>query len=106
MTLEELKTKRVFVSYGHDAFLPIARRLASDLSAYVQSVWFDEKDIHSATVWTDEIEKGLENCDFVLALMTKHAYRKPAGVCVNEIVYASNKKKSKIRIQYCLWWKK
>ena len=94
MTLEELKTKRVFISYGHDSFLPIARRLANDLSGYVDSVWFDEKDIHSATIWTDEIEKGLENCDFVLALMTKHAYRKPAGVCVNEIVYASNKKKN------------
>ena len=94
MTLEELKTKRVFISYGHDNFLPIAKRLASDLQSYVQSVWFDEKDIHSASVWTDEIEKGLENCDFVLALMTKHAYRKPAGVCVNEIVYASNKKKN------------
>lgn len=93
MTPEELKTKRLFISYGHDSFFKVAKRLAEDLKPYVASVWFDEKDIHQSSVWPQEIEKGIENCDIVLAFMTEHAYRKPAGVCVNEIVYASNKKK-------------
>lgn len=93
MNLDELKEKNVFISYGHDSFAVIARRLVEDLKPYVKNVWFDEKDIHATTSWAEEIATGIENCDFVIALMTKHAYRKPAGVCINEIVYASNKKK-------------
>lgn len=90
-----LKDKRIFISYGHDRYFVIAERLASDLSGYAKSVWFDKNDIRSCDPdWSERIAQGIEDCDVVLALMTKHAYRRPAGICTNEIIYASNKKKT------------
>ncbi len=95
MTAEELKTKRIFISYGHDRYFPLAARLAEDLKQYVASVWFDKDNIRSfSPSWSADIESGIENCDIVLALMTKHAYRRPAGICTNEIIYASNRNKT------------
>ncbi len=91
---ERLKEKRIFISYGHDIYAPVAERLATDLKQYALDVWFDAKNIHSnATNWAAEIEKGIEECDIVLALMTKHAHRSPTGICTNEIIYASNRQK-------------
>lgn len=88
--LEALRGKSVFLSYGHDIFLPYARRLAQDLSRYVKKVWFDEQCIRSAHQWDVEIEDGITTSDTVIAMMTRHAYRRPSGVCLNEVVYASN----------------
>ena len=38
MTFEELKQKNVFISYGHDSFSIIAKRLVEDLKPYVKNV--------------------------------------------------------------------
>ena len=88
--LDKLRTKSVFISYGHDDFLPYARRLAGDLKLFVRKVWFDEQCIRSAHKWDVEIEDGISTSDTIIAMMTKHAYRRPSGVCLNEVVYASN----------------
>lgn len=90
LNLEILRTKDVFISYGHDAYLPYARRLAADLEKYVNKVWFDEKQIREAHLWDNEIEEGIADSTTMVALMTQHAYRRPAGVCLNEVVFASN----------------
>lgn len=90
LDLEKLRTKSVFLSYGHDDFLPYARRLAEDLGKFVKKVWFDERCIRSAHKWDVEIEDGITTSDTIIAMMTKHAYRRPSGVCLNEVVYASN----------------
>ncbi len=89
-----LQDKRIFISYGHDIFAPVAERLANDLCNYAKDVWFDTKSIRSnAWNWAAEIEQGIESCDIVLALMTKHSHRTPSGICTNEIIFASNKQK-------------
>ena len=93
-TKVNLKEKSIFISYGHDAYAALAERLAADLKAHVKSVWLDQSNIHTFNnSWPHEIEEGITNCDIVLALMTKHAYRRPSGVCMNEIVFASNQNK-------------
>ncbi|MDO4189324.1 MAG: TIR domain-containing protein [Lachnospiraceae bacterium] len=86
---QKLKERSVFISYGHDEFLPYARKLAKDLSEIVGKVWFDEKQIRSAHKWDEEIENGISNSSMIIALMTPHAYRRPGGVCMNEVVYAA-----------------
>lgn len=91
---QKLQDKRIFISYGHDQYAPIADRLAKDLRNYVADVWFDADNIRSTSGnWPAAIEKGIEDCDLVLALMTKHAHRSPSGVCTNEIIYASTRRK-------------
>ena len=90
LNLEKLRGKSVFISYGHDAFLPYARRLAEDLKQFVRKVWFDEQCIRASHKWDLEIEDGITTSDTIIAMMTQHAYRRPAGVCLNEVVYASN----------------
>ena len=88
-----LKEKRIFVSYGHDKYSIVAKRLVEDLTPYCEHIWFDSKNIREFHGWTDEIEDGIKECDIVLALMTKHAYRRPSGVCINEIIFANNNSK-------------
>ena len=88
-----LKEKRLFVSYGHDKYSIVAKRLVEDLTPYCEHIWFDSKNIREFHGWTDEIEDGIKECDIVLALMTKHAYRRPSGVCINEIIFANNNSK-------------
>lgn len=88
-----LKEKRIFVSYGHDKYSIVAKRLVNDLAPYCASIWFDSKDIKQFHGWSDEIEDGIKDSDIVLALMTKHAYRRPSGVCINEIIFANNNSK-------------
>lgn len=95
---EKLKKRNVFISYGHDEYLPYARRLANDLAEFVGTVWFDEQQIRSAHEWDNEIENGISNSSMVIALMTPHAYRRPDGVCMNEIVYAANAQKEIIPV--------
>ena len=85
-----LKEKRIFVSYGHDKYSIVAKRLVEDLTPYCEHIWFDSKNIREFHGWTDEIEDGIKECDIVLALMTKHAYRRPSGVCINENIFANN----------------
>lgn len=93
LNLDKIKEKTVFLSYGHDHYLPYSRRLAKDLRCFVKHVWFDEDCIRSAHKWDNEIEEGISSSDTIIAMMTRHAYRRPSGVCLNEVVYATSKGK-------------
>ena len=96
--MSEVK-KDVFLSYGHD-IIPLARRIRDDLKRLHNiEAWFDENDIRSSNKWDEAIEKGILECNFFLALMTSHGFRKPNGVCLNEVVYATNNAKPLITIK-------
>src|SRR6266404_5693420 len=51
----------------------LARRIAVDLSMSGIGVWFDEWQIKVGQSITQSIEKGLDDADFVVVLLTNHS---------------------------------
>lgn len=86
--------RRIFISYGHDEFVDVARRLKHDLKARGHEVWFDEERLKPGGDWEHYIEEGLEwvaggeRPGRVVLLMTPHSVRRPDGYCLNEIARA------------------
>lgn len=89
---------RVFVSYGHDKYLPFAQKVAIELEIRGHEVWFDEKQLKPGRIWESYIENGLnwvseskQNGRIVL-IMTPYSVRRPDGYCLNEIAKALDNK--------------
>jgi len=86
--------KRLFISYGHDEHIAIARRLRDDLLARGHDVWFDEERLKPGHDWERSIEQGFEHLAAnranaaVLLLLTPHSVRRPDGFCLNEVARA------------------
>lgn len=85
---------RVFLSYGRDEHVPLARRIYADMEERGFDVWFDEQALRAGDDWMFRIERGLkwmaETPDrgrFVL-LMTPHSVRRPGGFCLRELHWA------------------
>jgi WD40 repeat protein len=82
---------RIFLSYGHDEYSDLARKLKQDLEARGNEVWFDEQQLTVGADWETRIEQGLEwaasepNRGRVVLLMTPHSVRRPDGYCLNEL---------------------
>lgn len=89
---------RVFVSYGHDEYLPFAREVARHIKAKYGEVFFDEERIKAGTDWETYIEDGLNwvadagISGRVLLIMTPYSVRRPRGYCLNEIAKALDNK--------------
>jgi TIR domain len=62
----------VFLSHSR-ADKPLARRIAVDLSMSGIKVWFDEWKIKVGHSITQCIERGLDDADFVIVLLTSHS---------------------------------
>jgi tetratricopeptide (TPR) repeat protein len=88
---------RIFLSYGRDQHIDLARRLKGDLQDRGHEVWFDEDCLQPGFDWEAHIEQGLNWCAAdptqgrVVLLMTPHAVRRPNGYCLNEITAAINR---------------
>lgn len=85
----------IFLSYGHDDFAPLARRIRDDLSRY-HEVWFDESRFKAGHAWEAKIEDALHSVaqdggKFVL-LMSPHSVSRPDGFCRKELAYACDLK--------------
>jgi hypothetical protein len=52
--------RRIFLSYGHDEHVGIARKLKSDFEARGHEVWFDEERLKPGADWEASIERGLD----------------------------------------------
>lgn len=83
---------RIFLSYGHDEFKPLADRLVQDLRARKgYEVWFDESQLHAGRDWEMAIDQGLAALSTpavpgrMVLLMTPHSVRVPEGYCLNEL---------------------
>lgn len=65
--------KRVFISYARKD----ADRLAAILRQSLEpdhDVWLDTNRIAGGASWNVEIEKAIDNCDTLLALLTSGSY--------------------------------
>ena len=47
---------RIFLSYGHDEYIDIAKRIRDDLRKRGHEVWFDEEKLLAGRKWEEEIE--------------------------------------------------
>lgn len=88
------KKLSIFLSYGHDEFADIARRLKKDIESRGHKVWFDEEKLKAGKLWEDYIQDGIEevaasnDSGRVVLLMTPHSVRRPDGFCLNELARA------------------
>ncbi|MCY1718881.1 toll/interleukin-1 receptor domain-containing protein [Prolixibacteraceae bacterium Z1-6] len=88
------KSLRIFLSYGHDEYIGIAKRIRDDLKKRGHEVWFDEEKLLEGRYWEQDIEKGIswageiKNKGRVVLIMTPHSVRRPNGFCLNEIARA------------------
>src|SRR5882672_3864723 len=65
---------RLFISHS-SLNKEIAGNLARDLRLLGHTVWLDEWNIKVGQCIPTEIEKGLENAQFLILLLSKHAVR-------------------------------
>lgn len=85
---------RIFLSYGHDEHVDLARALKRDLEAHGHEVWFDEDRLIAGADWEARIEQGLQwaasdpDGGRVVLLITPHSVRRPDGYCLNELARA------------------
>jgi len=77
----------LFLSYGHADAKEFAERLKSDLNAAGYSVWWDEKGIRAGQKWDIRIEKAIENCSVLIAILTPHSTREES-ICRDEVAFA------------------
>ena len=85
--------KKIFLSYGHDKYANVAKRLKEDLIKEGYDVWIDSDEIRGGEDWEIKIENGIDGSDWIVLLMTEHSIRRPDGVCLDEVSYARQKGK-------------
>lgn len=66
----------IFLSHNH-ADKPFARRLAADLRLAGHTVWIDEVEINIGDSLVEKIREGLDQVDFVAALLSPNSIDSP-----------------------------
>jgi len=85
--------KKIFISYGHDEFKPLAVKIKEDLERLGHEVWFDQSELKAGRDWEIAIEEGLKGTQIVLVMMTPYSMRRPDGYCLNELSMACTLRK-------------
>ncbi len=80
---------QVFISYSHKDS-QYAHMLANHLKQHYVSVWIDDR-IEYGSKWTSEIEKGLNDSQAVIIIMSSNS--EGSEWVQNELAYAQGKKK-------------
>lgn len=90
------KTVRVFISYARKDAADLARRILKHLAGAGLEPWQDTRRIDGGAVWTEDIEKAIDECDVALALLSPGSYR--SDICRAEQLRALRKGKRVIPI--------
>lgn len=80
--MSRLEDVRVFISYAHRDGADLAQRLHADLISHGVSTWLDQQRLAAGACWSVEIERALDACDVVLALLSEGSYT--SEVCRGE----------------------
>lgn len=65
----------IFISYAWKDGADLAQRLQRDLAAEQRfDAWLDRRRLAGGATWTKEIERAIDNCQVLLALMTPGSY--------------------------------
>ena len=76
---------RVFISYSRKD-IEFAKRLTAELQKSDLDFWIDWEGIPPTVDWWKEIEKGIEEADIFLFLISPDSAK--SKVCIREIEYA------------------
>lgn len=60
---------RVFISYARRDGADLAQRLQADLEKQGFNAWIDKQRIEGGASWTNNIEKAIDDADYLLALL-------------------------------------
>ncbi len=85
----------VFISYSR-ADADFARKLNDRLQELGKTTWFDQESIAVGEDFQKEIEKGIENCDNFVFIISPRSINSP--YCADEVEYASKLNKRFITI--------
>lgn len=97
LIVDEVKTLRLFLSYGRKDAAGLADRLRTDLEKLGYQVWQDTREIRAGREWEEQIVDGLRSTQVVIALLSPHAVRRAAdpnnpdcldSVCLDELTFA------------------
>lgn len=100
------KSKKIFISYGHDKYSCVAEKFALDFNEIYQDVFFDGRSLRIGERYDSRIENAIEQCDIVIFFMTKYSVRinnsgytnADDSFCRDEIEYARSCKKAIIPV--------
>ncbi|MCR5349328.1 MAG: toll/interleukin-1 receptor domain-containing protein [Bacilli bacterium] len=87
----------VFVSYGHNCFDLLARRIVGDLVATGEFDVFFDVDCLDKGDWEELITQGIERCDYFLFCVSEKAVSHK-GYCLNELSRACELQKEIIPV--------
>ncbi|HEX6318877.1 MAG TPA: toll/interleukin-1 receptor domain-containing protein [Burkholderiales bacterium] len=81
----------LFISYARRDGAALAERLEADLRDRRHEPWRDRAEIEGGDDWSREIERAIDRCDGLVALLTKEAYG--SRICRAELQRALRKEK-------------
>lgn len=81
----------MFISYARLDGKALAERLEADLRVREHMPWRDRAEIEGGDDWSREIERAIDDCDGLVALLTKGAY--DSRICRAEVQRALRKDK-------------
>lgn len=87
---------KIFISYGHDKYSVVPKRIESSLKNQGHEVFID-LSLPDTRLFDSELEKKIKWCDIVIFFMTRHSVRE-TSVCRDELAYARNFEKRVIPI--------
>ncbi len=90
-TLDMEPPPKVFISYARED-LKFAEKAASIFSDHGFNVWFDKISLKVGDHWEDEIEKAMDDSDFVVILLSKNSVTKK-GIFPKEVRMALDRQK-------------
>ena len=85
----------IFLSHSH-ADKPFARKLAADLRKAGHAVWIDEAEINIGDSLIEKIREGLDQVDFVAAILSSASIASPW--VTRELDIASNREIKEMRV--------
>jgi hypothetical protein len=85
----------IFFSYAR-ADGEFALKLATGLRNAGMYIWIDQLDIHPGKVWDLEIEKALENAQYILCIFSDNSTK--SNNVLNEVYYALDENKEVIPV--------
>ena len=90
------RPSRVFISYARKDGATLAQRLQKHLKEQGFEVWLDTREIAGGRVWSVEIERAIDSCHVVIAILTDGSYK--SGMCRGEQIRAMRKGKRLIPV--------
>jgi len=87
---------RIFISYSRKDGAVLAQRLQCDLAKQGFDAWLDTKRIGGGAVWSAEIEREIDACQVMIALLSPGSYK--SEICRAEQIRALDKGKRVIPV--------